>query len=160
MGGRTHAVVNDPDSVRIDYSQYAWNLSRYTSQILGDQNDALRAMAGIIRRDSEKIASSMLESLPIRAMESFMSFVGRNLRRRRGFPSYSWTGWIGGVEVSIGTGYTMLNTNKWISWYKVIPGMFPVAEAVGAYHRHSNSGILEDGFRHRRLKVANPFPRN
>lgn len=129
--GSQRNMTHDGGTVELFYyRQYVGNLSKYTSRALGDQGDILRAMAGIMRRDSELMGSSMLEGLPVRALEPFMLFSGRNLRRRRGFPSYSWAGWIGGIKVSIDPmfGLTLCDL-VWIFWYKLTPGS-PTAERV------------------------------
>ncbi|KAK0638588.1 hypothetical protein B0T16DRAFT_462354 [Cercophora newfieldiana] len=124
------------------YESYASNLNRYTSRTLGNQGDVLRAIAGIMRRDSEMMQSSMLEGLPVRAIETFMSFSGHNLRRRPGFPSYSWAGWIGGVEVLIDPKFSLVPCDLvWIFWYKLSPGSL-MAERV--WEEDSDTAIFND----------------
>jgi hypothetical protein len=97
---------------------YASHIGIYTSRSLTNQVDTLRAMAGVMRRDSEMMQSEMFEGLPVRLLEPFLTFRGRNLRRRREFPSYSWAGWIGGIETSV---ENKLTNDAWIIWYKACP---------------------------------------
>jgi len=93
----------------------------YTQRALTNQQDALRAMAGIIRRFSGKMKCRFLEGLPTAAFDMFILFrqYRSNLHRRRGFPSYSWTGWRGS---QILPQYSHINeflkNNTWIVWYK------------------------------------------
>ncbi|KAF6806390.1 hypothetical protein CSOJ01_08885 [Colletotrichum sojae] len=82
--------------------QFARLVEAYTKRALTDQKDVLRAMAGIIRRMSVKTNGRFLQGLPVAALDAFLLFRGdgQALRRRQGFPSYSWTGWRG--EISFG----------------------------------------------------------
>ncbi len=81
-------------------------------------------MAGTIRRLSSKMKSRFFQGIPVAAFDTFLVFdsgVGL-LRRRQGFPSYSWCGWIGPV-----TFYQPDEENDWLSdmtwiiWYKRSP---------------------------------------
>ncbi|KAF5236798.1 hypothetical protein FANTH_11119 [Fusarium anthophilum] len=64
---------------------YANILENYTARALTNQNDVLRAMAG----------------LPTEALDAFIIFEARGscLHRRPCFPSYSWCGWQGHISV-------------------------------------------------------------
>ncbi len=105
----------------MDYSNL---LHFYTPRALTNQSDALGAMAGILRRISDKLGYRMLEGLPTGAFDQFVLFFGVNARRRHGFPSYSWAGWIGQVDMPIDTPDEQnlwLQDRTWIIWYKRSP---------------------------------------
>jgi hypothetical protein len=101
-------------------------LKHYTERSLSQQADILRALAGTIRRVGEKARCRFFEGLPTCAFDAFLVFHPRAgvLRRRSGFPSYSWTGWKGSVGID-GLEYSImwnlnrwLTDNTWIVWYK------------------------------------------
>ncbi|KAK0620763.1 heterokaryon incompatibility protein-domain-containing protein [Immersiella caudata] len=108
-------------------------LNAYTRRALTNQEDAIHAMAGILRRFSEKLRCSFFQGMPTAAFDSAVLFSGAvnstPLRRRLNFPSYSWAGWIGTLESLCDgpgsrTGNPNLAWNKWlcdstwIVWYK------------------------------------------
>lgn len=100
-------------------TEYRTILLYYTTRALTNQADTLLAMAGIVRRLSSKMRSRFFQGLPAASFDTFMIFTGSLLRRRQGFPSYSWCGWIGRVNF-----YRPINENSWlchktwIIWYK------------------------------------------
>jgi hypothetical protein len=104
-----------------DYSIF---LLYYSMRALTNQGDALRAMAGIIRRLSEKVKYRFFEGLPTAVLDAFLIFKahGTNLQRRSGFPSYSWTGWRGRINIDTPTAMNeWLASRTWIIWYKRSP---------------------------------------
>jgi len=74
-------------------------LRAYTSRALSDQRDVIRALTGIMRRFSETTTDVFFQGMPVQHLDSVLLFRGAQLplRRREGFPSYSWVGWIGPV---------------------------------------------------------------
>ncbi|KAK1590359.1 heterokaryon incompatibility protein-domain-containing protein [Colletotrichum navitas] len=101
----------------------------YTQRVLTDQNDVLRAVAGIIRRVSDKAKCLFFQGIPTAAFDAFLIFTGASnpLRRRRGFPSYTWAGWRGrilntpaGVRLFVDINKWLLE-ETWIVWYKRSP---------------------------------------
>ncbi|KAK3305141.1 uncharacterized protein B0T15DRAFT_368905, partial [Chaetomium strumarium] len=60
---------------------------------LTNDADALRAMAGILRRLSQRSRCRMLQGLPTGLFDKYVLLRGPVAGRRRGFPSYSWAGW-------------------------------------------------------------------
>ena len=109
------------ESPLVDYVTILFN---YTARTLTNQSDVLRAMAGIIRRISSKFRYRMLEGLPTGAFDYFILFSGTRIRRRRGFPSYSWAGWIGQIDINAKTTpdhNVWLRDQTWIIWYKRSP---------------------------------------
>jgi hypothetical protein len=63
----------------------------YAPRALTNPNDILRALAGVIRRLSERAKCRFFEGIPTAAFDVFIVFKARNfvLHRRMGFPSYS-----------------------------------------------------------------------
>ena len=90
-------------------------LGHYTQRALGNQGDALRAIAGLLRRFSERLKCSFLQGLPVAVFDLFILFMcgmdDINLHRRSGFPSYSWAGWRGGIELELPSN----NMNEWLA---------------------------------------------
>jgi hypothetical protein len=95
-----------------------------TKRVLTKQEDAERAATGLLRRASALMKCAFLEGLPTASfdMELIFSPTGTGRRRRYGFPSYSWTGWIGKsypVAHDFGGDYNgWLSYHTWIVWYK------------------------------------------
>jgi hypothetical protein len=101
------------------YERYAWALQNYTSRSLTNQSDALKTISGTILQYTEQLNSNMIEGLPAMELDRFIAFSGRHLRRRPGFASYSWVGWIGGVRISIETNRSLwLQDQFWIVWFE------------------------------------------
>jgi hypothetical protein len=96
----------------------------YTKRALTYQMDALRAMAGIIRRLSERMKCRFLEGLPTAAFDLFIVFRRHHspLYRRAGFPSWSWAGWRGSQAVLDLGDNDFLRQDTWIVWHKQSPG--------------------------------------
>lgn len=71
----------------------------FSDRTLSHDGDALRAMAGILRRMSEEGPCSFVQGLPITYIWNALIFRSRHtsLRRRTGFASYSWAGWKGSI---------------------------------------------------------------
>ncbi|KAK0647989.1 heterokaryon incompatibility protein-domain-containing protein [Cercophora newfieldiana] len=113
-----------PDSILMEHplDDYASIVGYYSERALTNQGDALRAMAGIMRRFWAKLGYPMLEGLPTGAFDIFLVFLGEGLSRRSGFPSYSWAGWRGRVvfeaHVAAGGNNEWLEARTWIIWYK------------------------------------------
>ncbi|KAM0549939.1 hypothetical protein ACHAPJ_009186 [Fusarium lateritium] len=118
-------LMTDPVS---DFSNM---LFYYTRRVLTNQNDALRAMAGIIRRFVEAMRCHFFQGLPTAMFDRFIIFRAKYnaLHRRPSFPSYSWAGWRGPIvvdfiEISIFPGQLTnqwLKDRTWIIWYKRSP---------------------------------------
>ena len=97
----------------------------YTRRAFTNQQDVLAAMVGIIRRFSEKLKYRFFEGLPIGALDAIILFKPCSLlQRRKGFPSYSWSGWKGPIVVNIPNideVNSWLRNQTWIIWYKRSP---------------------------------------
>lgn len=138
----------------------------YSQRILTYQSDALNAMAGIIRRLSHRMKCRFLEGLPTAAFDLFLLFKSHRsiLRRREGFPSYSWLGWRGPLKmIDVHADHNKwLQQNTWIVWYKRSPsGVInlvwdPLANDSFPWHDHSYVGY-RDRYRFQ-VPVALPFP--
>ncbi|KAJ4263510.1 hypothetical protein NW762_006329 [Fusarium torreyae] len=106
-------------------------LLHYTERVLTNQNDALRAMAGITRRFAETMKCHFFQGLPTVMFDRFIQFRAEHtaLHRRPSFPSYSWTGWrgpirVGTIRISLSPGQftnQWLEDRTWIIWYKRSP---------------------------------------
>lgn len=132
------SVLHMADPIH-DYSAI---LTHYTHLALTNEGDALHAMAGIIRRFSERLSYQFLQGLPVGALEAFLMFqsAGGRLRRRAGLPSYSWAGWRGGITLNLKAIDldSWLEFQTWIVWYKkearYTPPYYP-----GSYVKHTTS---------------------
>ncbi|KAF4627631.1 hypothetical protein G7Y89_g10524 [Cudoniella acicularis] len=100
----------------------------YSQRAITNQSDALRALAGIIRRLSNRMKCSFFQGLPTASFDMLLIFrafsKSSSFRRRKGFPSYSWTGWIGGLRYDFRPTIPKnewLARRTWIIWYKRSP---------------------------------------
>ncbi|RGP81170.1 hypothetical protein FLONG3_707 [Fusarium longipes] len=108
---------------------YSVMLFYYTQRALTNQNDVSRAMAGIMRRFMDVMKCQFFQGLPTAAFDQFIVFSAKRgiLRRRFSFPSYSWIGWKGCVDIDFRYSLTYERTNDWlrqrtwIIWYKRSP---------------------------------------
>ena len=133
----TNFEIKDP------VSDYITILILYSKRLLTNDSDTLRAMAGIMRRVSEKLGYDMVQGLPAGVFDRFLLFSGfdhlfhrhLHLRRRPGFPSWSWAGWRGqlkfeypGIRImpwGVNQGdsqMSWLRDGTWIIWYQRLPG--------------------------------------
>lgn len=121
-----------PEAIKMAYPifDYASMLFYYTKRALTSQNDAPRAMAGIIRRFTEAMKCQFFQGLPTAMFDRFLTFhaYGCALHRRTSFPSYSWMGWRGAIDVDLTYGpdkdtdnNDWLEKRTWIIWYKRSP---------------------------------------
>jgi hypothetical protein len=148
-----------------DLKDFGLMLLYYTTRDLTNQNDALRAMAGIMRRFSENLHYPFFEGLPSAAVDGFILFnpsSSSNLSRRVGFPSYSWTGWHGGLGVDleaeeVGSHHSLnewLAERTWIIWYTRDPvtgNVEPVWDASVSGSSDPDSADYFEGYQGRRL---------
>ncbi|RDL32964.1 uncharacterized protein BP5553_08403 [Venustampulla echinocandica] len=131
----------------------------YTPRALTNPNDILRALAGIIRRLSERAKCRFFEGIPTAAFDAFIVFKAHYfvLHRRVGFPSYSWTGWKGGISAEGRNHRAFGNLNKWLEedtwiiWYKRsatgVPNLVWDSSANETFPLNDSS---YDGYRRRR----------
>lgn len=150
-----HATATMEDPLH----DFAIMLIYYTSRALTDQNDILRAMSGIIRRLSEKARCRFLEGLPTAGLDIFVLFrsFACTLHRRRGFPTYSWTGWKGPIHVvpeafrSVELLNKWLEEDTWIIWYKRSPsGVTSLVWDLAANESFPLNDRTYSGYRQRR----------
>ncbi|KAB5578250.1 heterokaryon incompatibility protein-domain-containing protein [Coniochaeta sp. 2T2.1] len=71
----------------------------YSTRQIRFDGDALRASAGVLRPLCAGMETRMLEGLPANYLDNALLFVSSrgDMRRRKGFASYSWAGWEGSV---------------------------------------------------------------
>lgn len=109
------------------FRDYKLLVEDYSKRFLTTQNDAFRAMSGVIRRFSESQQWQIAGGMPTVALENMMQFRRRRhpLSRRPGFPSYSWLGWKGSLVFMEGLHFF----EGWIVWHIRDPAtgdIFPI----------------------------------
>ncbi|KAI3317126.1 HET-domain-containing protein [Xylariaceae sp. AK1471] len=81
--------------------RFANHVNAYTSRNLTYQSDTLRAFNGIQTALAASMGNTeMLFGLPVAALDWALLWRGApnsTLKRRRGFPSWSWAGWCGSI---------------------------------------------------------------
>ena len=141
---------------------YHTMLFYYTKRALTDQSDTLRAMAGIIRRCTEAMKCRFLGGLPTASFDRFIIFYAfdNTLHRRPYFPSYSWAGWRGAIDVvdcpgmdsDDSDGNDWLRKRTWIIWYKRNPsGVTSLVWDPDANESFPSRDMKYVGYRERRL---------
>jgi len=140
---------------------YGTMLLYYTQRALTNQNDAPRAMTGIIRRFAEVMKCRFLEGLPTALLNRFIIFhaFGSTLRRTS-FPSYSWTGWQESITMDLNRVSSDDNSKSndwlmkrtWIIWHKRSPsGITNLVWDPGASDSFSSPDATYLGYRDREL---------
>ena len=138
----------------------------YSKRALTYQTDALRAMAGIICRLSERMECRFLVGLPIAAFDMFLVFRRNHslLYRRKEFPSYSWAGWRGSLVCVSLRGGDYLRDDTWIIWYKQISsGVISLVWDLLAINEFPLGDFKYVGYRRRHAFTPPcplPFPTN
>ncbi|KAF5532526.1 hypothetical protein FMEXI_12326 [Fusarium mexicanum] len=166
----TSAVSRLPSAVLMMHPIFDFwvMLCYYTKRVLTNQNDASRAMAGITRRLSELMKCSFFQGIPTAIFDLFIVFFahGTVLRRRSIFPSYSWTGWSGSIDVNLETSggkevNEWLRDRTWIIWYKRNPsGTTSLVWDPDANLSFPLSDMKYSGYRGRRsFSDGRDFPR-
>ncbi|KAK3312603.1 heterokaryon incompatibility protein-domain-containing protein [Apodospora peruviana] len=123
----TTAALDDP------LHDFANMLIYYSQRALTLPSDTIRALAGITRRVSQLSKCRFLQGIPTAVFDAFLIFESNTrsfLRRRQGFPSYSWAGWKGGLVVTR-RGKMFENLNEWLEEYTWI-----------VWYKRSPSGVL------------------
>ncbi|CAG8957069.1 hypothetical protein HYFRA_00009270 [Hymenoscyphus fraxineus] len=105
------------------YDNYIKIMCEYSRKMLTHEGDILNAFAGITRVLSADMESPFLYGHPVRFFDLSLlwqwSFSVRVLRRRHGFPSWSWSGWLGekeGCKSRIGNEETWQKEYSFIVW--------------------------------------------
>jgi hypothetical protein len=101
------------------FHDFAVMVLYYSRRALTLPSDILRALDGIIRRVSQRSHNRFLQGAPTVAFDAFLIFISNtcgSLRRRPGFPSYSWAGWKGGIVLGP-QGGAFLRLNQWLEEY-------------------------------------------
>jgi hypothetical protein len=72
----------------------------YSTRELTKSSDAIDAMAEIFRKLSHRMKCCFLGGLPTSAFDISLLFYNWEnvLEHHHGFPSYSWSGWVGQVD--------------------------------------------------------------
>ncbi|PYH77956.1 HET-domain-containing protein [Aspergillus uvarum CBS 121591] len=91
--GRTRVVRSGT------FGQYSRMVEEYTSRHLTFESDAIRALEGLLHVFQLSFRSEFISGLPKSLLDVALLWRPmRQLQRRRGFPSWSWTGWKGQVS--------------------------------------------------------------
>lgn len=102
--------------IGLTVSEYCAVFAAFSTRALTHDADALRAMAGVIRRVSERRGPEFFQDLPAEspAFEACLLFHAGHvvLRRRAAFASYSWAGWQGAIVF-----FAKHWVSTWIVWY-------------------------------------------
>jgi len=113
-------------------TQSEWPLARYgdhvrafASRNLTYQSDVLNAFSGMERALAKDMGNTKVWfGLPGAAFDWALLWSpppGRSLERRDGFPSWSWAGWIGDINMALSHRSAFdekwLRQRTWISWF-------------------------------------------
>lgn len=80
------------------FAEYAKTIEQYTHRHMSYQEDILNAFAGISHIFSLAFKCGMRFGLPEALLDTSLLWrPTEQLKRRRGFPSWSWSGWVGRV---------------------------------------------------------------
>lgn len=128
-------------------STFASIIQESSRRALTNQQDVLRALAGLIRRSSKVRRNDFLYGIPVDEISAYLAFKGDNriLRRREGFPSYSWAGWQGSILIP-----STLSARSpcWIRWWITSP-------TTGQRRGPFRQPFQQRGFLHRELARMN-----
>ncbi|KAI0594882.1 heterokaryon incompatibility protein-domain-containing protein [Biscogniauxia sp. FL1348] len=143
-------------------------LVKYSTRSLTDQNDAVNAMLGVCRRIADHAQCPLLLGIPVIAFDWFILFYPcvTGMQRRKEFPSWAWSGWVGEYYYNSGSGNVAKwqDTCTWIIWYKREPNgrLSPVrddettATASDTRVRTSNKRPFEQLFDTSRVQPSQP----
>jgi hypothetical protein len=108
---------------------YQHAILRYNTRNLTDQNDALNAMTGMIKRMAFNVNSTSFEGMLVSYFDLCLLFwhpPSPATERRPGFPSWSWVGWKGGAP-RWPMGFSGQDARRWLTsethifWYQRCP---------------------------------------
>ena len=106
---------------RKDVEGYGTLITHYSRCVMTNENDVLRAFAGLTRRFAQNLGYPIFQGLPTGIFDVAVLFRGKGLRRRVGFPSYSWAGWIGHIDNQLMNNVELnqwLEKETWIIWHE------------------------------------------
>lgn len=109
----------------VTYIAYQTCIQEFTTRSMTNQSDALNAFMGIQRVMSGFMNNTRFwYGLPASIFDLALlwdSTCGRVLKRRPAFPSWSWSGWIGGVGMQYTFNHESIQRwmlqRTWIDWY-------------------------------------------
>jgi hypothetical protein len=98
--------------------QYTAAVELYTRRSLTEPSDILNAFEGVERVLQDHMDTSMHFGLPSGLLDSALLWESSQLlRRREGFPSWSWAGWVGEIQWNFTE--NVGNVQSWIDWHFV-----------------------------------------
>lgn len=123
------------------FRDYKELIEAYSKRVLTKDEDAFRAISGILGRISGTQQWQIIAGMPTIALEHMMLFHRQHhiLCRRRAFPSYSWLGWKGALEFM----KSVHVLGGWIVWYIWNPASDTLSiEHRSTYHK-ANAETVE-----------------
>jgi hypothetical protein len=100
------------------FTQYTAAVELYTRRSLTEPSDILNAFEGVERVLQNHMDTSMHFGLPLELLDSALLWESSQLlRRREGFPSWSWAGWMGEIQWNFSE--NVGNVQSWIDWHFV-----------------------------------------
>ena len=113
------------DDTKWDFKNYDALVSVFSGRKLTYEADILNACRGSLNRISQRAGMEFASGLPVQDYLRALIWVphsAHSLSRRFGFPSWSWTGWIGRIEYAYWVGdmadYLPGDTNKRTHGYR------------------------------------------
>jgi hypothetical protein len=100
------------------FTQYTAAVELYTRRSLTEPSDILNAFEGVAGVLQSHMDTSMHFGLPLGLLDSALLWESLQLlRRREGFPSWSWAGWVGEIQWNFPE--NVGNAQSWIDWHFV-----------------------------------------
>ena len=85
----------------LDLSRYIYHVELYTMRTLTFPDDVLNAFNGITSIYARQLNTDFYYGLPVIYFNITLLWCPfEEIKRREGFPSWSWTGWIGSIDMS------------------------------------------------------------
>ena len=106
--------------------QYKAAVELYTRRFLTKPSDILKAFEGVERVLQSRMGTSMHFGLPLGLLDAALLWESpQRLRRRPGFPSWSWAGWSGEIQWSLPENAD--GVPSWIDWQRIDHHEFDVS---------------------------------
>ena len=97
------------------FAQFTSAIELYTRRHLTFESDILNAFEGVGRVLQQRMNSPLLSGVPEKVLDSSLLWESlQPLRRRAGFPSWSWVGWVGEIQWTL-PGLPD-SVQSWIEW--------------------------------------------
>ncbi|KAL8750401.1 MAG: hypothetical protein Q9184_006438 [Pyrenodesmia sp. 2 TL-2023] len=149
------------------YRSYRNSVCEFTSRQLTFPIDVMNAFAGVSNYWAEFFGATMKHGLPNSVFDWAILWKPRqSLRRRQGegwsFPTWSWAGWMGPVEMDmniVNRQQHWLTHHTWITWYQWSLSLTALLWDVN-HERKEKSGWGDADVGYRASNTIDPFGRN